>query len=113
METTILILSTVCAVLLALIIFLVVKFFKELSSEEKAGFATACTNAVKVVMAALADGKITAQELVQIAKALIGIIAAFAGKSFESVAEELGATEYINTASESEEIPVVDNSKTN
>ena len=104
METLTIVLIVVCVVLLAAGIFLAVKYFKGLTDEQRTMFINACTKAVKTILAALADGKITAAELLQIAQALIAVIAAFAGKPASDVAEELGATEYINTVSENEEI---------
>ena len=104
METLTIVLIVVCVVLLAAGIFLAVRYFKGLTDEQRTMFINACTKAVKTILAALADGKITAAELLQIAQALIAVIASFAGKSSEVVAEELGATEYINTVSENEEI---------
>ena len=108
METLTIVLIIVCVVLLAAGIFLAVKYFKGLTDEQRTMFINACTKAVKTILAALADGKITAAELLQIAQALIAVIAAFAGKPASDVAEELGATEYINTVSENEEIIIED-----
>lgn len=108
METLTIVLIVVCVVLLAAGIFLGVRYFKGLTDEQRKMFINACTNAVKTILAALADGKITAAELLQIAQALIAVIASFAGKSASEVAEELGATEYINTVSENEEIIIED-----
>ena len=108
METLTIVLIIVCVVLLAAGIFLGVRYFKGLTDEQRTKFINACTKAVKTILAALADGKITAAELLQIAQALIAVIASFAGKPASEVAEELGATEYINTVSENEEIIIED-----
>lgn len=99
MEVVSIVLIVLIAILIAAIIFLIVKLGKKMTDEQRKLFLDKCLAAVKVVIAALADGKITISELKQILKALVEIIACFNDSTFTCTAEELGASPYLNDTS--------------
>lgn len=102
MEVVSIVLITLIAILIVAIIFLIVKLAKKMTDEERKVFLDKCLAAVKVVIAALADGKITTDELKQILKALVEIIACFNNKSYRNTVDELGAAPYLNDAANEE-----------
>lgn len=97
--TTLLILI---AIMLAAIIFLAIKLWTGFDPEVRKAFLDKCLAAIKIVFAALEDGKITSDELKKILKALVEIIAVFKGSSYEDTVEELGASVYLNEGANSE-----------
>ena len=95
MDVLTIILIVIAVILLAAVIFLAVRTFGGMSDEERKKFLDACGKAVKIVLAALEDGKITIDELKDILRALLEILATFNKADVMQIASEFGAAKYL------------------
>lgn len=102
MDALTVVLIIIVGVLIAASVALAAMYFRRFTDDERLAFIAACTTAVKTALAALADGKITAAEMVQIIKALVEVIAAISGKPAETVSAELGAANYLKSEPDAE-----------
>lgn len=96
MEIVTVTLIILIAIMTAAIVFLAIKLWSGFDPEVRKAFLDRCLAAIKIVFAALEDGKITSDELKKILKALVEIITVFKGSSYEETVEELGAAKYLD-----------------